>query len=394
MIQRLFSILPVERKALPSLLIFLTVIGLFEAVRSSFFNVYLSYIKSDSGLDAAAIGLSFSLNLLCETLSKTFGGYMAQRLGLGVLTLLSGLSIALCVFLAPTLSSPLVLYLLVVAWGFFYSGLGPGVMTFVSRAAVKGREGRALAYAGMYAAPWIGLGIIGGNTLVRINPAFLRDAMLILAVVGTLIGFFLLSFRIEQPGSKSEYFPWQRLLRFIPAAFGQTFGFAVFGQFFSRFADKELGLNLLELMLLLILAGLVNFLGTGFFGRIADRGQPQLMLLLGTLLLSGAFILVAQKPPMAYLILVALMAGTGNAMFTPSWSALVVRLLPQRNRAAIWGTLMTFEGFGTSAGPLVGGLLVTKYGINAPFYGGAVCFGLLAAFYLFSLKIKLEAPAD
>jgi MFS family permease len=378
--QKILSLLPIDPKALGSAVVFLSVIGLFEAVRSGFFWVYLSYIKGPN-LDAVAIGLAFTVHLLAETLSKSLGGYFAERWGLGILTVLSGLSIALCVYTAPLGS--VWLFAAGIAWGFFYSGLGPGIMTYVSHVAVPGREGRALAYAGMYAAPWVGLGLIGGNALVRQDPALLQQALLVLAALGGALGIFLFRFRIKQPAKEAQYYPWQRLLVFIPAAFGQTFGFAIFSQLFSRYADKELGLDLLELMALLVIAGLVNFVGTGYLGRIADRGRPQLMLLLGTLLISAAFILVAQKPPFPLLVLVAILAGTGNAMFVPSWSALVVRLLPQQNRAAVWGTLMTVEGFGTSLGPPVGGWLAIQFGITAPFYGGAACFLALAIFYAF-----------
>ncbi len=387
MLAKILAILPYQRRSLPTLIAFLSVVGIFEAIRSAFFWNYLPYVRQDLGLTAAEIGLAYTLNVLSETFTKTLGGFLVQRIGLGLVAVLAAVAVSVCIYLTPHVSNSLSLFGLVMAWGVLYSGLGPGIMTYVSRVAIQGREGRALAYAGMSAAPWVGLGLIGGNLLVRHNVQDTHSGLMILSFLA--IGLSFLLFRYRDPkfasGLLQENHPWQKLMLFLPAAFAQMFAPALISQIFLKYADKELKLSVFQVGCLLTVAAITNFVGTGVFGRIADRQGSRVPLIFGILLMGLAFILVAIRPTFWWLVLVAFIAGMGNSMFIPSWNAMVVKLLPVQNRAAVWGTLMTVEGLGNALGPAAGGLLTTTIGTTAPFFAGAVTFGFIAIFYLLTL---------
>lgn len=201
-----------------------------------------------------------------------------------------------------------------------------------------------------------------------------------------LLSLPLLSFREKIPLPKQEYYPWRQLALFIPAAFGQTFAPAIVSQLIQKFATAELRLGFLELGSVILLGGAVAFSSMGWLGRIPDRRGPKAPLILGLFLMSVTMLLVAQKPSFPQLLAVAVLGGIGFALFVPSWNALVVKVLPQNNRAAIWGTLMMIEAWGTAAGPSVGGILWSTLGVAAPFYASAAAFLAVAVFYLFAIR--------
>lgn len=384
--KQLWSKLPWKRRGVLPLLGFVLTLGLLEASRSGFFWAYLSYSRYDLGLSQLVIGTAWTIHALTETFSRSLGGYIAQRLGLTLTMLASGVAGLLTLLLVAHYPSAWMLWGTSLLWGFTFSALWPGLMTLTSRIARGGREGRALAFTSSLVLPFSGAGTFLTGFLVQRNLDWAHNALLIALGASVLIGLSLIRYREPVATYKQELYPWQKLLTFLPAAFGQTFAPAMLSLLIIKFADKELGLRVLELAAVIGVGGLIAFVGIGWFGRIADRQGPRVPLVLGMICLSAAFLWVAQKPGFAEMFVVAVLAGVGFALFMPSWNALVVRLLPQQNRAAIWGTLLTAEGLGTATGPAVGGLLWNTFGPTAPFYGGAAVFVLLALFYVLSLR--------
>lgn len=382
----LWSKLPWKRRGLLPLLGFVGMLGLLEAARSGFFWAYLSYSRYDLGLTQLVIGTAWTVHALTETFSRSLGGYVAQRLGLSPTMLASAGVGLLTLLLVANYPSVWMLWGMSALWGFTYSALWPGLMTLASRIAREGREGRALAFTSSLVLPFAGFGTFATGFLVQRNPDWAYTALLGALGGAVLIGLTLIRFREPVVTQKQELYPWQKLLTFLPAAFGQTFAPAMLSLHIIKFADKQLGLGVLELSGVIAVGAAIAFTGIGWLGRIADRQGPKIPLVLGMCCLSVAFFWVAQKPSLAEMFGVAVLGGVGFALFTPSWNALVVRLLPQQNRAAIWGTLLTAEGLGTATGPAMGGLLWNTFGPTAPFYGGAAVFVLLALFYLLTLR--------
>jgi len=60
--------------------------------------------------------------------------------------------------------------------------------------------------------------------------------------------------------------------------------------------------------------------------------------------------------------------GIGAGIWVPSKQAIVWRLTQKENREKVSGYIFGFRGFVSAVGPLIGGLLVTSFGILAPFY--------------------------
>ncbi|MET8769751.1 MFS transporter [Streptomyces sp. NPDC004658] len=130
----------------------------------------------------------------------------------------------------------------------------------------------------------------------------------------------------------------------------------------------------------LVLAG---FLMTG--GALGDRLGNRRVFCSGVALFTGASVLCAGAPSAPALVAARLVEGLGAALIVPGSLALLQEAYPEpaaRSRAfGLWGSM---AGIAASAGPLLGGLLVSTVGwrwvflVNVPV--GAACLILTARF--------------
>ena len=139
---------------------------------------------------------------------------------------------------------------------------------------------------------------------------------------------------------------------------------------------------------LLVLGGGAAFLLLPFTGRLVDRRGYQAALVLGLFLLALVMARLGTGPHPYELPAAALLGGLGFSLFLPGWNGLLAKNLPQENRAAIWGSLMTVEGLGLALGPVAGGLLWEAFGLPAPFLAGSGIFLALSLFYLLLFRVR------
>lgn len=375
--------LPWQRQDFPKFVVMLSTLGLLEFTRSAFFWVYMPFSSKELGLSLSLVGLAWVVHSLTEALSRGIGGFLVQRIGFGAVGVLSGLVGLLA--LSSTILNPNGWFLLasMLLWGVSISGLQPGYLSFSSRIAVPGREGRAIAYSQFLVIPWIGLGWVLGTFFIRNLPE--NTTLLLFAALGlvTLLGLASLGVREPLPKQSLNIQQLMQVLIIVPAAFAQLFLQNLFNLVILKFTLTHLKLTEWQLYLAMGLAAAVVFLGAGILGRLPDRRGVWLPLISSLGTLAAIFLLIAQQPSYPHFLLLCLLGGIAFATFVPSWNALLVRLLPTENRAAIWGSLMVVEGLGAATGPAVGGFLWDWLGPSGPFWGGAAVCGLLIVFYGF-----------
>ncbi|WP_135256036.1 MFS transporter [Thermus caldilimi] len=378
----MFRYLPWAREGLFVFLRLVLAVGLMEGVRSGFFAGLLPfYAPEHLGLGPATFTLAFTFHQLSENLSKTFGGLLAERVGFGRTVTLAALIGFLVLLLTPKAHAGWLLWGLAILWGLTMSTLYPGLMTLASRIAVPGREARALSFTLTLVMPWVGIGLVGVGQVAQKEPEAALTLLLAAQGVTLLLALSLFPFRIPIPQEAREAYPLKRLLLFLPAAFGQTFAPALVSLFILRYAKEELALEPIALGGLLLLGGGLAFGLLPFTGRQVDRRGYRFALVSGLLLLALVMVRLAFTPSLGELALLAALGGLGFSLFLPGWNGFLARNLPEENRAAIWGGLMTVEGLGVALGPAVGGLLWETLGIKAPFLAGSATFFLLSVFY-------------
>ncbi|RDI95634.1 MFS transporter [Meiothermus sp. QL-1] len=389
---KLLEKLPWRRRNLPQLAGMLTTLGLIELSRSAFFWVHLPFSARELGLSLSLIGLAWVVHSLAEAFSRGLGGYLVQRLGFGLVAALAGL-VGLLTVIGTILYPNTWLFLsTALVWGIAISALQPGYLTYSSRVAVVGREGRAMAYAHFLLMPWVGLGWVLGTFFTRNLPEGSIHMLELALGLATLLG--LANLRVREPIPK-QGIDLRRLLPIlavVPVAFAQTFLQTLFNLVILKFTFTELLLTEWQLYLAIGLAASVAFVGAGFFGRLPDRKGPLLPMVGSLVLLALVFTLIAQKPSYAQFLGLCLLGGVAFATFVPSWNALLVRLLPSDHRATIWGSLMVVEGLGAATGPAVGGFLWDWLGPSGPFWGGAAICLALVVFYLFLWWSQARRP--
>ncbi|MFN4072034.1 MAG: MFS transporter [Thermus sp.] len=378
----MFRYLPWTREGLFVFLRLVLAVGLMEGVRSGFFAGLLPfYAPEHLGLGPATFTLAFTFHQLSENLSKTLGGLLAERVGFGRTVTLAAFAGFLALLLTPKAHAGWLLWGLAVLWGLTMSTLYPGLMTLASRIAVPGREARALSFTLTLVMPWVGIGLVGVGQIAQKEPEAALTLLIAAQGLTLLLALSLLPFRIPIPPRARETYPLKRLLLFLPAAFGQTFAPGLVSLFILRFAKEELALEPIALGGILLLGGGLAFGLLPLTGRQVDRRGYRFALVGGLLLLALVMARLAFTPSLAELALLAALGGLGFSLFLPGWNGFLARNLPQENRAAVWGGLMTVEGLGVALGPAVGGLLWETMGIRTPFLAGSATFLLLSAFY-------------
>lgn len=378
----MFRYLPWAREGLFVFLRLVLAVGLMEGVRSGYFAGLLPfYAPEHLGLGPATFTLAFTFHQLSENLSKTFGGLLAERVGFGRTVTLAAFIGLLALLLTPEAHAGWLLWGLAILWGLTMSTLYPGLMTLASRIAVPGREARALSFTLTLVMPWVGIGLVGVGQVAQKEPEAALTLLMVAQGVVLLLALSLFPFRIPIPQAVREPYPYKRLLFFLPAAFGQTFAPALVSLFILRYAKEELALEPIALGGLLLLGGGLAFGLLPFTGRQVDRRGYRFALVSGLLLLALVMARLAFTPSPGELALLAALGGLGFSLFLPGWNGFLAKNLPEENRAAVWGGLMTVEGLGVALGPAVGGLLWETLGIKAPFLVGSATFLLLSLFY-------------
>ncbi|MER6379433.1 DHA2 family efflux MFS transporter permease subunit [Streptomyces sp. NPDC001250] len=97
-------------------------------------------------------------------------------------------------------------------------------------------------------------------------------------------------------------------------------------------------------------------------GRLGDRFGPKRVYLAGLLLFTLASALCGLSDGAVELIALRALQGVGAALLTPQTGALVTALFPPQRRGAAFGVLTSVIGVSIVAGPLLGGLLVSRAG--------------------------------
>ncbi|WP_234553793.1 MFS transporter [Thermus caliditerrae] len=378
----MFRYLPWAREGLFVFLRLVFAVGLMEGVRSGFFAGFLPFFAPEHlHLSPAVFTLAFTFHQLAENLSKSFGGFLAERVGFGRTATLAAFTGLLALLLTPQAQAAWMLWGLSLVWGLTMSTLYPGLMTLASRIAVPGREARALSFTFTLVLPWAGIGLVGVGQVAQRHPETALSLLLLAQGLALLLALSLVGFRIPLPQVERERYPVGHLLIFLPAAFGQTFAPALVSLFLLRFAKENLGLEPLALGALLLVGGGMAFGLLPFTGRLVDRRGYRLALMGGLALLGAVMMRLPLKPTLGELLVLTTLGGLGYSLFMPGWNGFLAKNLPQENRAAVWGVLMTAEGLGVALGPAVGGLLWERYGPHAPFLMGGLVFLALSLFF-------------
>jgi MFS family permease len=129
----------------------------------------------------------------------------------------------------------------------------------------------------------------------------------------------------------------------------------------------SVGLNPGEVGLLFSIQAVTSFLSKPVMGRVSDRIGRQPLILVGLIICTGTFVLIAQVAAFPLLLILASGFGFGEAVVSSSSAALVADSSEFKRLGAGMGMQGTIMDIGHASGPLVAGLLIAHLNYQAAF---------------------------
>jgi MFS family permease len=221
------------------------------------------------------------------------------------------------------------------------------------------------------------------------------DVIFYTAVASGLIGFvFAMSIRVNQafvPKAK-EPIAFDRFFLFRGTKagiclllMGVAYGMLVI---YIALYGRKLGLtSVMSFFFACMSAGMVS--ARLFSGKLVDKGKLRNVIVIGTAICVGAFLILASLNSMneyshnwvvVLFFLVSILMGLGYGMVFPAYNTLFVNLAPNNRRATASSTYMTSWDMGVGLGVVVGGRIADTNGGLALAYlvgGFAVTFSLV-----------------
>ncbi|WP_221090144.1 MFS transporter [Deinococcus aquaedulcis] len=351
----------------------LALLALSETVRAALFVGVLPLAGPGLGLGAAVIGLMAGAHYLADALGRGPAGALVARLGLGPSLLAGALLGALTLLLARQGLGALGAVLVCALWGLGTAALWPAVMSASQALAHPARTARALTVTNLTAVPAVLTGALVAGPLMQHWPQAVWSGLLLLQGAAAALALSLWRAAVPLRPVPVPWREWRPVAALLPTAFVQTLapGLLV-TTLYPMLAALGLGLD--DLLLPGALTGALIGASAALLGRVADRDHPRRALLPGLALLAAGFALAALTGAQ-FLWGLAALAGVGFGAFLTGWNGLVARTLPQGQRAAAWGAVMTAEALGAAAGPMLGGAAWQVWGVAGVFGLGTLAFG-------------------
>lgn len=385
---------PLKPGTAPAILAAFITLGCAEFVRSGLYSGYLiPFIDAKNHmfhLPAAVGGLAWTTHLVADTLMRGPAGLLLQRHGPRKVVMAGAVLCLAALSLLLVAKSAWMILLIAALHGIGFSPFWPAAMNLTADAAKPGYEGRVLTVVSTSVMPLSALGTFTYALVAKNSDTVPLLTSVSLGGLALALTLLLPLRRLIQTTGGTDPVPGRprlqkalmpALLPLLPAALMQTLTQSLAGAYIIRVMG-DFGLELWQLVAVLVVGGAVAFASMPFTGRIADRGRAQLALTVGFLLVGLGMLSFLLHPPLAALFLIAPVVGLGYAFLTPGWAALVAQMLPESQRPAAWGVIMTVESAGQAGGPAVGAVALQAAGAGGPFGLAGVLALLTAAGYL------------
>lgn len=165
-----------------------------------------------------------------------------------------------------------------------------------------------------------------------------------------------------------------------------TFAFAFIEPQMALYAYNQLSLNPTQLGIIIGCYGLAMLLGQAFLGTLSDRFGRKPIILLGLFLNGTLYLGLIFIKPFGLLLLVALIAGLGDALFIPAIGAAYLDIAEPQHQSQVVG----IKGSGAALAGVMGPLLLT---VISPWTGPRSIFAIstgatLVAIFLALLVLK------
>ena len=342
------------------------------------------YLTAELGVDASSVniwsGIVFSSTFAVSAIMAPIWGRLADKKGKRLMAIRSSLLLAISYFLGGIVTSPLQLTFMRMFQG-FAAGLWPMELAIMTTYAPPKKLGICLGI--MQGALTAG-GVIGplfGGILAEI---FGMRMSFFLAAGALFLNFLVLVFFIKEPPDNAEPVKsGQPVPEETPSLWHQPLIrnmliYAVFVQMVILIIQPVLTTYITELAghldNLMFISGLVFSLG-GFasavssplWGRFGQHHGFHTSLLYALVATSLCYFLQAIPDDLYYFAATQFTIGLFFSGIYPSINAILAENTTARMKGRVFGLLFSAQQIGSMAGPLLGGIIATFFGIKYVF---------------------------
>jgi MFS family permease len=124
-------------------------------------------------------------------------------------------------------------------------------------------------------------------------------------------------------------------------------------------------------------------------GKFSDKmKENELIVCFGYTIVGLGFILYLFCDSVIFLLVIQIIIGLGEAVYSPAFDAVYSKHLEKRSAGKQWGAWESMNYFTAAAGAIIGGLIVTFFSFNVLFITMALlCF--ISAIYIYQLPRKV-----
>jgi MFS family permease len=370
------------------MLLYLVILFLVEFVRGAALISFLPiYGEKALYLDLDVIGGAITALSLTDTGLKLAIGYLLDRLSIRTVVCVSLLLSLAGIFLMQYADAP---WVFITASAVYGIGISP--IWIVCLTKIK-EDQRATQMGFLYTIWFIGLGT--GPVVTNLLLDQYDLSLTYWVMVGVSLLAFLLSLTIKKGRSVHlEVVPFGKQLSILrkrlsdmklllPGMVLQTLGAGMLLPILPSFAEHNLGMTSSQYSILLFIGGGCTVLGLIPMGKLSDRFGKKWFLIAGFLSFGIVLFALTGQPPLSVTLFSALVLGISYAAVLPAWNALLSTYVPPGQQGLGWGLLSTVEGIGGMIGPVVGGLLATRFSETSVVGLAGIMFAVISMFYVF-----------
>nr|WP_239616471.1 MFS transporter [Cohnella mopanensis] len=369
------------------MLLYLSILFLVEFVRGAALISFLPiYGDKALGLNLDVIGAAITAHYITDTGLKLAIGYLLDRLSIRVVVSV-GLVFSFIGIAALQFAD--------VPWVFIMSaaiyGIGISPIWIVCLTRVK-EDQRATQMGFLYTVWLVGLGSgpVVTNLLLDYDLDLTYWVMTLVALLALLLSLFIVggrSVHIDVVPFKQQLAILGSRLRdmklLMPGMVLQTLGAGMLLPILPSFAVNSLGMTASHYSLLLIIGGGCTIIGLIPMGKLSDSLGKKWFLIIGFLAFGIVLFALTQQPPIVLAFFWAFVLGISYAAVLPAWNALLAAYVPPGQQGLGWGVFSTVEGVGGMVGPIIGGLLATRYSESSVVGLAGILFIIISLFYVF-----------
>lgn len=334
------------------------------------------------GGSTSAAGLFLGGLTYASAFSAPFTGSLVDRLGQRRVLIVTSLIIAVFSLLYAITTNHVVMIVLVVIHGVFWSGLLTASGAYMAAILPETRRAEGLGYWGFASITAIGVAPSFGFIVYHFGWFTLCMEMLFLNLLMAFIAWKLPELP-EKPaaaaaGAPRQFIEWKALLLSVTMAL-VSFGYGALTSFSALFADW---LGVTPRSLFLIAMAVSMLFGRLLIGRTIDRVGHR-RVLFPSLLMSAlglALTSIATGPLM--LATAGLVFGFGYGLMWPSFAAFIIGQSSSERRGAAYGAMIAAFDTGIGTGSTALGIVIQRFGYRPAFAAAAVLAALSAPYFM------------